>query len=82
MTKIYPCFYGEEEAMTAVYGQNRSHHHILKNMTPEEAFSENNPSVQHLRIFGCPVYIHVPNEKIKKLEYSGKKGIFVEYSES
>jgi hypothetical protein len=35
-----------------------------------------------LRIFGCPVYIHVPKEKIKKLEPSGKKGIFIEYSES
>jgi transposase InsO family protein len=28
-----------EAAMTAVYVQNRSPHRILKNMTPEEAFS-------------------------------------------
>jgi hypothetical protein len=35
-----------------------------------------------LRIFGCPVYIHVPKDKRKKLEPSGKKGIFVGYSES
>jgi len=51
-------------------------------MTPEEAFSGKKPSVEHLRIFGCPVYIHVPNDKRKKLEPSGKKGIFVGYSES
>jgi hypothetical protein len=38
--------------------------------------------VEHLRIFGCPVYIHIPKDKMKKLEPSGKKGIFVGYSES
>jgi hypothetical protein len=35
-----------------------------------------------LRIFGCLIYIHVPKDKRKKLEPSGKKGIFVGYSES
>jgi hypothetical protein len=42
-----------EATMTVVYVQNRSPHHILKNMTPEEAFSGKKPSVEHLRIFGC-----------------------------
>jgi hypothetical protein len=82
MIKIYPCFYGEKQAMEAIYVQNRSPHRILKNMTPEEAFSRKKPSVENLRIFGCPVYIHVPKDKRKKLEPSGKKGIFVGYSES
>jgi hypothetical protein len=68
--------------MIAVYVHNRSPHRILKNMTPEENFSENKPSVEQLRIFGCPDYIHVPKEKRKKLEPSGNKGIFVGYSES
>ena len=40
------------------------------------------PTVGHLRIFGCPVYIHVPKEKRSKLEPSDKKGIFVGYSET
>jgi hypothetical protein len=43
---------------------------------------EREPSVEHLRIFGCPVYIHVPKDKRKKLEPSGQRGIFVGYSES
>jgi hypothetical protein len=34
------------------------------------------------RIFGCPVYIHVPKEKRTKLEPSSRKGTFVGYSES
>jgi hypothetical protein len=38
--------------------------------------------VGHLRIFGCPVDIHVPKDKRTKMEPSCKKGIFVEYSET
>jgi hypothetical protein len=56
-----------EANMTVVYVKNRSPHDILKSMTPEEDFSRKNISVEHLRIFGFPVYIHVPKEKIKKL---------------
>ena len=40
------------------------------------------PTVGHLGIFGCLGYIHVPKEKKSKLEPSGKKGIFVGYSET
>jgi hypothetical protein len=71
-----------EAAMTTIYVQNISTHHMLKDMTLEEAFSGNKPNVENLRIFGCPVYIHIPKDKIKKLEPLGKKGIFVGYSES
>ena len=35
------------------------------------------PKVSHLKIFGCPVYIHIPKEKRTKLNPSGKKLIFV-----
>jgi hypothetical protein len=33
-------------------------------------------------IFGCPVYIHVPMEKRKKMEPSLYKGIFVGYNKT
>jgi hypothetical protein len=42
-----------EATMTDVYVQNRSPHHILEKMNPEESFSQKKPSVEHLRIFGC-----------------------------
>jgi hypothetical protein len=71
-----------EATMTIVYVKNRSPHRILKNMTPKEAFLGKKPRDEHLRIFGCPVYIHVPKDKRKKLEPSGKIGIFIGYSES
>jgi hypothetical protein len=55
---------------------------VLKDKTLEEVFSGIKPEVGHLRIFGCPVYIHVPKEKRTKMEPSGKKGVFVGYSEN
>ena len=53
-------------------------HRILKDMTPEEAFSGKKPNVEHLRISRCYVYIHIPKDKRKKIEPSGKKGIFLD----
>ena len=71
-----------EAAGTTVYMQNRSPHKAIGNKTLEEIFSGEKPEVSHLRIFGYPVFIHVPKEKRMKLESSGKKGIFVGYSET
>jgi hypothetical protein len=71
-----------EATNTVIFVQNRSPHQILANKTPKEAFTGMRPEVSHLRIFGCPVYIHVPKDKRTKLEASGKKGIFVGYSET
>jgi hypothetical protein len=71
-----------EVAMMEIYVQNRSPHHILKDLTPEEAFSGKKPNVENLRIFGCPVCSHIPKDKRNKLEPSRKKGIFVGYSDS
>jgi hypothetical protein len=71
-----------EASMTTIYMQNRSPHRILKDMNPEEAFSGNKPNVENLRIFGCPVYSHIPKDKRNKLEPSGKMGIFVGYINS
>jgi hypothetical protein len=67
--------------MTAVYVQNRLSHSALGLKTPEEMFTGKKPEVSHLKIFCCPVFIHIPKEKRNKLEPSGKKGIFVGYCE-
>jgi hypothetical protein len=77
-----PMILWAEASMTAVYIQNRSPHKILRNMTPEEAFTGVKPEVGHFRIFECPVYFNVPKEKRTKLDPSGRKGTFVGYSES
>ena len=71
-----------EVACTVVYIQNISPHAILGEKTPKEVFIGKKPAVDHMTIFGTPVYIHVPKEKRAKLEPSEKKGIFVGYNES
>jgi hypothetical protein len=53
----------------------------LSSKTPEEMFSGKKPEVSHLKIFGCPVFLHIPKEKRTNLDPSGKKGIFFGYYE-
>jgi hypothetical protein len=57
-----------EACNMTVYGQNKIPHRILGNKNPKEDFSRVNPKIGYLRIFGCPIYIHVPVEKRMKLE--------------
>ena len=60
-----PMHLWEEAARTTVYVQNHTPHRVLKNKTLEEVFFDKKPKVSHLRIFSCPVYIHIPKEKRK-----------------
>jgi hypothetical protein len=70
-----------EAARTIVYVQNRLSHSALGFKTLEEMFSGKKPEVSHIKIFGCPVFVHIPKEKRTKIDPSGKKGIFVGYCE-
>ena len=70
-----------EATRTMVYVHNCTPHRVLKTKTSKEVFFGKKPEVSHLRIFGYLVYIHIPKEKRTKLDPSGKKGIFVGYSE-
>jgi transposase InsO family protein len=66
-----------EAAKTTVYVQNRLSHSALGFKIPEEMFSEKKAEVSHLKIFGFPIFVHIPKEKRTKLDPSRKKGIFV-----
>jgi hypothetical protein len=44
-------------------------------------FSENKREVTYLKIFGSPIFVHIPKEKRTKLDPLEKKGIFVGYCE-
>jgi transposase InsO family protein len=70
-----------EAARTTVYVQNKISHSALGFKTPEEMFTRKKPEVSHLKIFGCPVYLHIPKEKRTKLDPFRKKGVFVGYCE-
>jgi hypothetical protein len=76
-----PMFLWEEATMTVIYVQNRLSHSALGFKTPEEMFTGKKPEVSHLKIFGYPIFIHIPKEKINKMEPSRKKEIFVGYYE-
>jgi hypothetical protein len=56
----FPMHLWDEVARTTMYVQNRLSHSVLGFKTPEEMFSRKKPEVIHLKIFGCPVFIHIP----------------------
>jgi hypothetical protein len=47
-----------------------SPHRIFGGKNPKEAFLRVNPNIGLLRIFGCPIYIHMHVENRMKMEYS------------
>jgi hypothetical protein len=76
-----PLYIWEDASATAVYLQNKSPPRILGKMSPEEAFTGRRPNVDHIRIFGCLTYSHVPSERRTKLDPTAQQGILVGYSE-
>ena len=81
MTKSSLCTYGLKQQEQPVYVQNKLSHSALGFKTPDEMYTGKKPKVIHLKIFGFPVYVHIPKEKRTKLDPSRKKGIFVGYCE-
>ena len=61
---------------------NRSPNSTLDGGVPEEAWTGKKPSYDHLRVFGCEAYVHVPREKCSKLKPKSRKCIFMGYGES
>ena len=49
-----------EAARTVVYVQNRLSWNALGFKNPEEMYIGKKHEVSHLKIFGCPVYVHIP----------------------
>lgn len=56
----------EKTCNTALYILYKCLHRILKDKTLEEAFTGEKPHVSHFCVFGCPVYVHIPDEKQTK----------------
>lgn len=68
-----------EALSTALYLRNRSPTKSVKGMSPFEAWTGEKPKIDHLRIFGCTVYAHVPKDERKKLDPKAKKCILLGY---
>ena len=65
---------------TAVYLINRCPTKAVCDRIPMEAWSRGRWTVEHLRVFGCVAYAHVPKEKRQKLDDKGVKYIFIGYN--
>ncbi len=68
-----------EALSTAAYLKNRSPSRGLERITPVEALTKRKPKVDHLRIFGCDAYVHIPKDERNKLDSKAKKAIFMGY---
>jgi hypothetical protein len=80
--KDLPIMIWVEACNTIVYVQNMILQSLLEENTLKEAFIGVKHEIGNLRIFSCPVYIHVPKEKRMNMEPSIRIGIFVGYKET
>ena len=61
--------YWAEAVASAAYLHNRMVTTALKSdETPYQRWYGKKPNLQHIRVFGCMVYSHVPEGKRKKLD--------------
>ena len=60
---------------------NRSSSMVLVDKTPYEAWACKNPSLKHLKAFGCDSFVHIPKEKRSKLNNKSKECIFNGYKD-
>ncbi|KAL0415707.1 UNVERIFIED_CONTAM: Retrovirus-related Pol polyprotein from transposon TNT 1-94 [Sesamum latifolium] len=71
-------FWAEAVSM-ACYLINRSPRASLGGKVAEEVWTSNPVDFDHLRIFGCPAYVHVPSDERSKLDPKSKQCIFLGY---
>ena len=71
--KSMPKFYWVIVVRMTVYIQNW----IGEKVSAHELYFGRKPNISHLRVFGSTAYVHVPNEKWKKLEAKAEKCILV-----
>ena len=77
-----PQRYWAEAVSTAVYLRNRCPTKCVSGMTPYEALTGVKPKVNHLRVFGCAAYCHIPKDERKKLDVKSRKCVFMGYAEN
>ena len=75
-----PKLFWAEALSTATYLRNRSPTTAISGRTPYEALYGEKPKVEHLRVFGCAAYSHIPKDERSKLDAKARKCIFLGYS--
>ena len=73
-----PMSYWEFAVLTACYLNNRTYHSGVDGI-PVTLATGVTPDLSHLRIFGCPAYVHIPANQRKKMADTAFKGVLVGY---
>jgi len=60
-------------ALTAVHIINRLPSNAHENKTPFEIWFGSQPSIAHLRVFGCIAYRHIPSQTRRKVDPKGQR---------
>lgn len=76
-----PKEYWAEATATAVYLLNRCSTSILRGKSAEEFWTGKSPNVEHLRVFECKAWVHIPKEKRDKWDPKANELTFVGYEE-
>ena len=75
--------YWAEAVASAAYLRNRMVTTALKSdETPYQRWYGKKPNLQHIRVFGCMVYSHIPEGKRKKLDNRAQKLRFIGYTDT
>ena len=74
-----PQSYWAEAIATANYLRNRSPTSAIDGMTPHQAWYGRKPGAEHLRVFGCAAYTHMPKDEQGKLDSKTKLCILLGY---
>ena len=70
-----PMFYWAKAVPIVVYIQNR----IREKVSAHKLYFGKKPNLRHLRVFESIAYVHVPDEKRKKLNPKSEKCVFLGY---
>ena len=80
-----PKYLWGEAFLTTTYLINRMTTRVLKCSTPLECFKKCFPlsrmySDLHLKVFGCTVFVRIPNNTQSKLDPRAEKSVFIGYA--
>ncbi len=72
--------YWEFAMGSAVHVFNKTPRRSGTSLSPLEAITGKAPSLDHLRVFGCPTFAHIPAGRRTKMQAPSRKGVFVGYT--
>ena len=71
-----PMFYWAKAVPIVVYIQNR----IREKVSAHKLYFGKKPNLRHLRVFESIAYVHIPNQKRRKLDPKSEKWVLVCYT--